>query len=114
MNPRKLIAAFASAMAIFGFIAMTNPAQARDYDRQQYRQTTSNNLRMADHNRGREDNNWNRGRNNNSRNWNNGKHNGWNKKQYRNRNWNNHNNHNNHSNSGWNRNRDNDHNYNHH
>lgn len=109
MNARKLIAAFATAMALFGFIAIINPAQARDYDRQQYRQTTSTNLRMSDHNRGRQDNNWNRGRSNNNRNWNNGKHNGWNKKHYRNRNWNNHNN-----NSGWNRNRDNNHNYNHH
>jgi hypothetical protein len=105
MNARKLFAVFATAVALFGFIAIINPALARDYDRQHDRQTTSTNLRSADHNRGRHDNNWNRGRNNNNRNWNNGRHNGWNKKQYKNRNWNNHNN------SGWNRNRDNNHNH---
>lgn len=107
MNARKIIAVFATAMALFGFIAMINPAQARDYDRQQYRQTTSTHLRSANHNRGRQDNHWNRGRQNNHRNWNNGKHNGWNKKHYKNRNWNNNYNHN----SGWNRNRDNAHNH---
>ena len=129
MKARKLIAAMATAMALFGFATMINPALARDYDSKHYR--TSNytnrsghvNVRVPDNNRGRHNNNWTRGHYNNNRNWNNGRHNGWNNNRSQSRNWNN----NHRNNNSWNRNRNrhsavnnhrngyrNNHNYNHH
>jgi hypothetical protein len=38
MKARKLFAALATAMALVGFVSSIIPAQARDYDRQYYRQ----------------------------------------------------------------------------
>ncbi len=123
MKARKLFAALATAMALVGFVGSIIPAQARDYDSKHYR--TSNytnrngsqvNVRVPNTNRGRHDNNWNRGRNNNhnNRNWNNGRHNGWNNNRSQSRNWNN----NHRNNNGWNRRRHNEvsnhHNNNHH
>ncbi|MBP9089949.1 hypothetical protein KBI23_02905 [bacterium] len=66
MKVRKLTAALATAMALVGFVAILDPAQARDYDSKHYRTsdyTNRNgsqvNVRVPDKNRGRQDNDWN-------------------------------------------------------